>query len=162
MDRLGISYGMSGWGDEAKAEELKNYICCSIVRPWGMSKEEPEMKALISLSPEVLLRKGVLFCGTWSSFSDVSLQSLLGNCTLEAFDLMFENTTSPFPAPPPGEFLVPKCIPISEFKPHVYLYDEQVKQEAVLSCGSILLASGDKVEAAFQFVVDKYCFRGRA
>jgi hypothetical protein len=162
MDRLGIPYGMSGWGNDAKAEELKDYICCSIICPWGMSKEEPETKALISLDPMVLLREGSLFCGTWSSFGDISIKSLLGNCTIEAFDLMFENTTSPFPAPSPGEFLVPNCIPVSEFHPRIYFYDEQVKQQAIQSCGSILLPSGNIVQMVFQFVVDRYRFRGSA
>lgn len=153
MDRLGIPYGMSGWGNVAKAEELKDYICCSIVCPWGMSKEEPETKSLISLNPEVLLRDGSIFCGTWSSFGHISIEKLLGNCTVEAFDLMFQNMTSPFPAPPPGEFLVPKCIPVSEFHPWIYFYDEQVKQQAIKSFGGT-------IQAGFQFIVNKYYFRG--
>lgn len=66
MNRLGILYGMSGWGSDAKAEELKDFICCSIVFPWGMSKEEPETKALVPLDPVVLLREGTLSCGNTS------------------------------------------------------------------------------------------------
>jgi len=162
MDRLGIVYGMSGWGNDAKAEELKDYICCSVVCPWGMSKEEPETKALISLDPKVLLREGLLFCGTWSSFGDVSIDNLRGNCTVEAFDLMFENATSSFPAPPPGEFLVPKCIPVSEFHPRIYFYDEQVKEQAIQSCGNVRFPSGGIVQTVFQFIIDKYYFRGLA
>lgn len=161
MDRLGIPYGMSGWGSDAKAEELKDYICCSIVCPWGMSKEEPETKALIPLDPIILLRKGSLFCGTWSSFNEVSLSDLLGNCTVESFDLMFENITSSFPAPPPGEFLVPNCIPISEFHPRIYFYDEEAQQQAIQSCNGVILPPGDTMEGLFKFVIDKYNFRGR-
>lgn len=162
MDRLGILYGMSGWGSDAKAEELKDFICCSIVFPWGMSKEEPETKALVPLDPVVLLREGTLFCGTWSSFNEVSLVDLLGNCTVEAFDLMFESETSSFPAPLPGEFLMPKCIPISEFDSRIYFYNDEAKQQAIQSCNRVFLPSGDTVDSVFQFVINNYCFRGRA
>ena len=162
MDMLGIPYEMSGWGSETKAEELRDYICCSVVCPWGMSKEQPETKALIALHPRILLKKGVLFCGTWSSFNDVSLSTLLNNNTVEAFDLMFENPTSSFPAPPPGEFLVPNSIPISEFLPYVYFYDDPTKQKATELCSKIYLTTGNSVSSTFKFVVDRYCFRGRA
>lgn len=162
MDRLGIPYGMSGWGSSEKAEELKRFICCSIIYPWGMSSQEPETKALICLKPIVLLRKGVSFCGAWSSFNDVAVSNVFDNCTAEAFDLMFENVTSDFPAPPPGEFLVPDCIPISEFLPRVYFYDEDTKQRAIQSCSDVNISSGASVTNVFQFIVDTYPFRGRA
>lgn len=162
MDKLSIPYGMSGWGNEAKGQELRDYICCSVVCPWGMSKEQPETKALISLHPRVLLRNGVLFCGTWSSFNEVSLQTLLKNSSVEAFNLMFENPTSSFPAPPPGEFLVPNSVPISEFLSHIYFYDDATMKKAIELCGKILLPSGNNVISIFKFVVDRYCFRGRA
>lgn len=162
MDRLGISYGMSGWGNDAKDEELKDFICCSVVCPWGMSKEEPETKALIPLDPRVMLRDGVLFCGMWSSFGEVSLSELLNNCTVEAFDLMFENIQSPFPAPPPGEFLVRKCVPLSEFLPRIYLYDDDTRERAIKSCGNINLPKSSNVQSTFRFIADRYSFRGRA
>lgn len=160
LDGLGISYGMSGWGNDEKAQELIDYICCSIVFPWGMSRLEPETKALISLDPQVLLRKGVLFCGTWSSFNEVTLANLTSNCTAEAFDLMFESETSSFPAPIPGEFLVPHCVPINEFLSRILFYTEEVSEETQRFCNSIKLPSGVSVKEAFRFVCDKYCFRG--
>ena len=159
---LGIPYGSSGWGSDAKADELKDFICCSVIFPWGMSKEESETKALIPLDPKVMLRNGVFFCGMWSSFNDVSISELLNNDTVEAFDLMFGNVESSFPAPPPGEFLVRKCIPVSEFHQRIYVYDDDTKKQAVQSCGKISLPSGSNVGSSFQFTVNKYCVRGTA
>lgn len=162
MDVLGVSYGMSGWGSDAKARELENFICCSVVCPWGMSKDDPQTKALIQLTPKILLREGVLFCGSWSSFGQISSPSILSNCTADAFDQMFNNMTSPFPAPPPGEFLVPKCIPLSEFKPRLCFYDDETKMKATQLCGGITIPGGKTVADSFSFAVDRYCFRGSA
>lgn len=111
---------------------------------------------------KVMLRNGILFCGMWSSFNEVSLSELLNNYTVEAFDLMFENTESSFPAPPPGEFLVRQCIPVSEFQQRIYVYDDDTKKQAVQSCGKISLPSGSNVGSSFQFIANKYCFRGTA
>lgn len=120
LDDLGIKYGMSGWGSDQKSEEMKDYICCSVILPWGMSRQESEEKMLITLRPRLLWRRGTLFCGKWSSFGDVTLTTLLSNQNVDSFDIMFPNETSNFPSPVPGEFLVPDCIPLSKFLRNIY------------------------------------------
>jgi hypothetical protein len=151
---------MSGWGSYNKAEEMKEYICCSIIPPWGMSSEEPEKKALITLQPRTLCRNGTLFSGKWSSHGDVSLESLLNGQNVEAFDLMFPNETSYFPAPPPGEFLVPHCIPLSEFLSDIHLYNQEALDKAAESVKDITLADGRKATDRFRFVESPSRFRG--
>ena len=47
MNKKGIAYQMSGWGSIAKAVDLKDYICCSLVPPWGMSRNQRDRKVLI-------------------------------------------------------------------------------------------------------------------
>ena len=42
MDERGIPYQMSGWGSTGKADDMKDYICCSLVPPWGMSPKPEE------------------------------------------------------------------------------------------------------------------------
>ena len=160
MDALGILYGMSGWGSTQKSEEMKDYICCSVVRPWGMSSQDPDSKVLITMQPRLLWRDGTLFSGRWSSFGDISLATLLNNKDLAAFDIMFPNETSSIPAPAPGEFLVPDCIPLSEFFPNIYFHSQTAQNEAMESCRGVVLTDGANVADKFRLIVSPWDFRG--
>lgn len=152
MDSVGIPYGISGWGSGEKAEEMKDYICCSVIPPWGMAHKDSETRALITLRPRLLWREGTLFCGKWSSWADVSLTELLTNNPVMQFDLMFPNENSNFPSPPPGEVLLPHGIPLGEFLQCIYLFNDAAREEALLNCGQIVLPIGDVVEKRFMFM----------
>lgn len=160
MDVLGVSYGMSGWGSTGKEEELKDYICCSIISPWGMARVEPEEKALLALKPRVLLREGTLFSGRWSSHGDVSLETLSESTDVAAFDLLFDNPGTGFPTPDPGEFLVRDCIPINEFRPYLYVYSEESRLRIVQLCEGIQILTGEDPSRLFKFLVNTRRFGG--
>ena len=160
LDTLGIGYQMSGWGSDQKAEEMTDYICCSVVSPWGMSSHEPETKALITLHPKLLWRAGTLFSGKWSSHSDVSLSTLLQDQTVASFDFMFDNETTNFPSPPPGEVLIPDRILVDDFLPRVFLFDEDAKERAINASKNVLFNDGFTPIDRFQFLVAPNLFRG--
>lgn len=63
LDVLGVTYEPSSWGSPQKADEMKPYVCGSIVPPWGMSRNQSERKALISMEPLILCKLGTLFSG---------------------------------------------------------------------------------------------------
>ncbi len=161
MEGLGISYGMSSWGNPVKEREMRDYICCSILRPWGMSGQDPETRALITLQPRTLCRNGTLFSGRWSSFNEITLEALRREGTdLQAFEIMFPTRDSNFPSPAPGEFLVPDCVPLAEFLPRLYVYSEAARQKVADECRGIILPSGRSVVDYFQVIVSKYDFGG--
>lgn len=160
MDVLGVSYGLSGWGSAEKEEELKDYICCSIISPWGMARVESAEKALLALKPRVLLREGTLFSGRWSSYGDVSLETLSGSTDVAAFDLLFDNPDTGFPTPAPGEFLVRDCIPLNEFRPYLYVFSEASKLSIMQLCEGIYLPTGEDPSRLFKFLVNTYRFGG--
>ncbi len=160
MDEEGIAYRMSGWGAEGKAEEMKDYICCSLRPPWGMSWQYPDSKVLILLQRCLLWREGTLFSPTWSSHNSVTLQLLLKNNTAEVFDSMFANRTSSFPSPAPGEILIPHSIELTYFVPQMYFHSENSKASALDSLEGVSLPDGRAVSEAFRFEVSPYQFRG--
>lgn len=127
MDELGIQYGMSGWGTVAKAQEMRDYICCSLVPPWGMSRQDPDTKVLLTLHPRLTWRSGTLFSGAWSSYGHITLSQLKRNYTAAAFDALFDNPTTGFPSPAPGELLIPDMIPVADFLQCIYFHSAQAK-----------------------------------
>lgn len=162
LDSLGIPYGMSGWGSEEKAEEMKDYICCSVKPPWGMAKNKSEAKALIPLQRHLLWWKGTLFCGKWSSFGDVSFSQLLNNHTVKEFDLMFQNKYTNYPSPAPGEVLIPEYVSADEFLQCIYFFNDGSREQGLRTCSGIVLPNGVTVENRFRFVVEPARFgRGR-
>ena len=160
LDTLKIGYQMSGWGSTEKAEEMADYICCSVLSPWGMSSQEPETKALITLDPKLLWRAGTLFSGKWSSHGDISLDTLLQDQTVASFDFMFDNETTNFPSPPPGEVLIPDRILVDEFLPSIFLFNEEAKEWAINSLENVLFNDGSTPADRFQFLVEPFRFRG--
>lgn len=158
LDEAGIDYEMSGWGTPGKEEEFKNYISCSIVSPWGMANKGSEAKALVTLKSVVLQFEGVLFCGIWSSFNEVSLDTMQDNTTVEAFNLMFDNPTSPFPSPVPGEILVPYFIPLAAFTGPIYLSNEESRETAIALCKENNSSVEDSGDSEFNFLISPYRF----
>ena len=160
MDERGIPYQMSGWGSTGKADDMKDYICCSLVPPWGMSRNQRDGKVLIQLQARLLWRKGTLFSPRWSSSNSISLDAILRNNTGETFDSMFENTTTDIPRPRSAEILVPKDVPLSCFLPSMYVYNEDARGRAIDHIENIYLPNGKTATEAFNFNISSYHFRG--
>ena len=160
MDSAGIDYVSSSWGAEGKAEQFKDYICCSLVPPWGMSRNDPDQKVLIQLQPRLLWRKDTLFSPQWSSHNDVTLCKLISNSNAEVFDSMFDNRETAFPSPPPGEILMAHSIDCCYFLPYMLFHSEHAKARAIETVGNLSLTNGASIEETFTFSVHPYSFRG--
>lgn len=76
---------------------------------------------------------------------------------LAAFDIMFQNQTTWFPTPAPGEFLVPDCIPLIFFR-RLVVADEAAKARAFAGCAGLQLPNGKIVTDVL--AVDPWRFRG--
>jgi len=162
MDALGISYEMSGWGTPGKDQEMADCICCSLVHPWGMSRNDPESKVLLALNPRLIWRRGTLFSPEWSSSNRITLSDLSEKYTVQAFDAMFDNPTTNFPSPFSVEIIVPTVIPVSEFLPELYFFNDMSRDEGARLCGELGLPDGAKVRNTFRFEISPYRFRGNS
>ncbi len=160
MDQAGIAYDMSSWGAVGKDEELKDYICCSLVSPWGMSRQDSDSKVLLQLQPRLLWREGTLFSPDWSSHNYISLPDLLRNNSARVFDSMFQNPTTGFPSPPPGEVLIPHSIDLAYFIPLVFFHSEESKGRALDELNGVIMPDGRAAIESYRLVVSPYQFRG--
>jgi hypothetical protein len=131
------------WGSPSKAEALSGYVSCSVNPPWGMLKKQ-DRPVIIRLRVEVLAFPGCLFIGKWSSFGDVQVADALRKTGLESFDAMFLSGTTPQASPHPGEFLVPRHIPL-EMLTRVVFHSEEDLQYAREIAGSA--AAGQALSA---------------
>ena len=162
MDALSIHYQESSWGTYGKAEDMKDYICCALVRPWGMSRQDPEEKVMIRCHPRLLWRTGTLFSPDWSSNNDITLTQLLKRNPITAFESMFDNPTTYFPSPPSVEVLIPHSISTKFFLPSLDFYDDDSRNRALEEIGTIRFSNGKTVAQTFQFNTDPYSFRGNS
>lgn len=161
MDSMGIEYEMSTWGTSGKEEEMADYICCSLVPPWGMAKKDPETKVVLSLDPRLIWREGTVFSPEWSSSNTVMVSELQSKYTIQAFDSMFDNPTTSWPSPYSVEIVVFGKIPVHEFLPQMFFYNEESKNAAKAICGERFLPDmTSKVCDTFRFWVDRRKFRG--
>ena len=151
---------MSGWGAVGKAKNMEDYICCSLVPQWGMSRHDPDDKVLIQLQPRLLWREGTLFSPNWSSYNYITLQKLLSNNTAESFDSMFDNPTTAFPSPHSVEILVPNGIGVSEFLPLMFFHSIESKEHALTELKDTILPDGKTVAETFRFIDSPHQFRG--
>ncbi len=161
MDQAGIAYDMSSWGAAGKDEELKDYICCSLASPWGMARHDSDSKVLLQLQPSLLWRDGTLFSPDWSSHNEITLSSLLRNNTARVFDSMFQNSTTDFPSPAPGEILIPHSIDLAYFIPLMFFHSEQSKDYALNELWGVNLPDGRAVTESYRLLVGANQFRGR-
>ena len=96
-----------------KSEELVDYTAVSVISPWGMMKDDPDC-VVFAIAKRQLWRKGTAFIGGWSSTRDIRGRAdVEAREGVEAFDSMFDNPSSNWPAPIPGEILVRGSIPLS-------------------------------------------------
>ena len=160
MDVRGIPYQMSSWGSAAKANDLRDYICCSFVPPWGMSRNQRGTLVLVQLQESLLWRKGTLFSPGWSSSNSISVDALLSNDSGENFDSMFEHFKADIPSPRTAEILVLNEVPLTYFLPIMYVYNEDARKLAVDQIDNINLPSGKAATDAFRFEINSYHFRG--
>ena len=97
-----------------KSEELVDYTAVSVISPWGMMKDDPDC-VVFAIAKRQLWRKGTAFIGGWSSTRDIRGRAdVEAREGVEAFDSMFDNPSSNWPAPIPGEILVRGSIPLSD------------------------------------------------
>lgn len=99
MDARGIVYVGHGWGRPGKEQELEDYVCCSFVPHWGMLRKETEPQGVLELSPDLIWRKGTIFCPDNSASNEFNLDMLRDNNTVETFDAMFNSPDISFPTP---------------------------------------------------------------
>ena len=158
MDASRINYEMSSWGTYGKDAEMADCICCSLIPPWGMSKDDPESKVLFALNPRIIWRQGTLFSPDWSSSNRITLSAL--SDTIQAFDALFDNPTTDWPSPHSVEIIVPTEIPVTEFFHVMYFYNETSRDEGIRLCGDSSLPDGSKVRETFNFRIEPYRFRG--
>ena len=162
MDASSIDYQESSWGTYGKAEEMKDYICCALVRPWGMSRQNPEDKVLIRCHPSLLWRTGTLFSPHWSSANDITLAKLLKRNPVEAFESLFDNPTTNFPSPHSAEVLIPNSISTKYFLPYLDFYDDESRLRALDEIGHIRFSNGKRLHRIFRFSTNPYNFRGNS
>lgn len=114
---LGVSFNddSTRWSpSRQKSEELAGYVAVGVARAWGMMQREPDC-VVFGLDRRLLWRLGTSFIGFWSSSNEISgLEDVRARQTIDYFNEMFDNPTSSFPAPPPGECLVEGSIPLTE------------------------------------------------
>jgi len=143
----------SKWGRREKAAEFAEYVCCSVRPPMGMLKKE-KRPILLELLPTVLALPGVAFIGKWSSFGDVAADQALRQTGVTWFDRMFSNSQSDWPTEHPGEFLVPRCVPLEYVRRIVFRLEDD-SRDAAVSLGS---AGSHEALRKLRFTVDKYPF----
>lgn len=116
------------WSAEArKSEELAQYVATGIARPWGMMQHEPNC-VVFGLNAQLLWRSGTSFLGGWSSRNEIAgIADVRARQTAGHFDAMFDNPTSAFPAPLPGEVLLDGSVPLQQVVA-VYAKDEAHRQ----------------------------------
>jgi hypothetical protein len=73
---------------------------------------------------------------------------------------MFDNETTNFPSPPPGEVLIPDRILVDDFLPRIFLFDEDAKERAINASKNVLFNDGFTPVDRFQFLVAPNLFRG--
>ena len=89
-----------------KAEALANYVATGIIRPWGMMQDDPDC-VVFGIKSEILMRAGTAFMGGWSSRGDIlDLADVEAQTGIANFEAMFDNPTTNWPSPIPGEVLV--------------------------------------------------------
>ena len=107
-----------------KAEALAGYVAVSIVRPWGMMQHDLDC-VVFGIKASILLRVGTAFMGDWSSRGEIrDLRDVEDREGAARFDDMFDNSTSSWPSPIPGEVLVRGSINESEVA-HLYVRSKQ-------------------------------------
>ena len=93
-----------------KAEALTDYIAIGVRPPWGMMKDDPEC-VVFGVHPDVLLRDGTAFMGNWSSRGEIrGLRDVEAHEGITSFNAMFDNHTTKWPSPIPGEVLIKGTI----------------------------------------------------
>ena len=99
-----------------KAAELEPYVATGIVGPWGMMRHYPDC-VVFSLEPRLLWRAGTSFVGKWSSSNQIQgVADVEARESVAAFDSMFDNSASVFPAALPGEVLILGSISLHDVR----------------------------------------------
>lgn len=89
-----------------KAEALTGYVAVGVIRPWGMMNKDPDC-VVFGIKADVLLRAGTAFIGGWSSRDEIrDLRDVEAREGIAGFNAMFDNPSTPWPSPIPGEVLV--------------------------------------------------------
>lgn len=160
MDSMGVTYEMNSWGTYEKEEEMAEYICCSLIPPWGMANQDPDSKVVLALNPRLIWRQGTVFAPEWSSDNRVVVSELKTRYTIQAFDSLFDNPTGNWPSPYSVEIVVPDKIPIIEFLPRMYFHSKESRDDAREKCGHLPHGEDSNVQDLIRFTVDRRKFRG--
>ena len=111
------------WGWIEKGEALSGYVACSVNAPWGMLTPD-KRPVLLELNSPILGTPNAVFIGKWSSHRDVDADACLEQTGVTYFDNMFLNKYKSFAEPQPGEFFVPRHIPLSYVRSVVFYRNE--------------------------------------
>ncbi|MDE2696865.1 MAG: hypothetical protein OXH97_10190 [Chloroflexota bacterium] len=102
-----------------KAEALAGYVAIGVIRPWGMMQHDTDC-VVFGIKSDILMRDGTAFIGDWSSSGDIrDLTDVDEKTGVASFDAMFDNPTTNWPSPIPGEVLIRGTISDSDV---TYLY----------------------------------------
>lgn len=115
----------SKWGGWQKGEAFSGYISCSINPPMGMLTRRRQ-PVILDLNPLIAALPGVIFVGKWSSFKDVQPEDAVRQTGIEWFERMFLAATGGHANPHPGEFLVPKHIPLEHLQRIIFFSQEDL------------------------------------
>jgi hypothetical protein len=143
MDKRGICYQRppTTWGNEAKAAEFANYICCGITRPWAMMGKEEDPLAVVCLNPRLLWREGTIFSAEHAGWAHVHLADIEHQGTADDFDALFASSTDGLPSPTWADVLVYRIIPLADFY-RVYFATDDERKLARDLCASVQLPDG--------------------
>ena len=143
MDKKGIAYTRPSttWGNQAKAVEFADYICCGITRPWAMMGREEEPLAVMCLNPRLLWREGTIFSAEHSGWAHVHLVDIQQRVTADDFDALFASSTAGLPSPTWADVLVFRIIPHEDFY-RVYFASDEENSSARTLCASARLPDG--------------------
>jgi hypothetical protein len=115
------------WGTYEKGVAFSGFLSCSVNPPMGMMAKS-KRPVILELESTVAAMPGVVFIGKWSSFKDVVPDVSLAQTGVEWFDRMFLSSWASRGNPHPGEFLVPRHVPLSSVQRLVFFSDDDLKQ----------------------------------
>lgn len=155
----GILCSEHTWGPTGRAEELREYISCSLEPPYGMIESEIGSGRLIlcELAASLIWREGTLFCPAWSSYRKFNLEYLKTHCGEEDFDCMFPNPFSSEPIFHGAEILVKDLIPLYNIR-RVYFIDANALNWAVKECTAVVEQQG-RIGVTIYFAVRPEVFK---
>lgn len=159
-----------GWGPSDRAEELKEYVSCSLEPPYGMIQAELDTGRLVlcEIDASVIWEEGTLFCPAWSSHHRFDLEYLKSHATADDFDQMFPNPFSSEPRFLGAEILVRNKVPLGSIK-RVYFSNDDSMKRAIHECTQVVEQKGHtgvtiyfvKREEVFKRPPDHYLRRRR-